>query len=233
MTNELKFSNIWENLKLFLNKTKVAEREFHKKVLVGTNHVILLTKEFQQMYVETCIAVFLKNPKIFDYTESEVLKIRLTINEQGRQTFAKAVIVKLNGQYNDNGVFFGEQAKFKWKRSSLQTGLAAVASNNLTRPWLCSITHLPGYDIKNESGMTLGGLFNHNWGFVDAKNEWYATYFSNKEPIKMIKTWEFENIKQAQRHFEKLYLNIIFSGKYIDFRQKIFENNNEITSLII
>jgi hypothetical protein len=233
MTNELKFSNLWENLKLFLNKAKVGEREAFKKILEGSNHEMMQSKEFQQLYVETAIAIFAKNPAFFDYTEAEAGSIRLMLNTGGRQKFAKSVTALLQGQYNANGTFFGRQAEFKWRRSPIQNGLAAIASSNTTRPWFCTAVHLPGYHIRSESGAALGGLFNHNWGFAEAKNEWYATYFSRQKTLRFIKTWEFENIKQAQKHYEKLYLKIVYSDSHLDYRARIFENNGEITSLTI
>jgi hypothetical protein len=231
--NTLKFATLWENVKLFLNRTKIAEKEIYSKIHESATYDNMKTGEFQQMYVMAAIHCFLKNSKLFNYTEDEAKALRERINAEGREKFAKTVSSRLQGQWNPNGTFFGEQAKFKWKRAPMQNGLAAVASPNNLRPYMCTLVHLPGYHIAAENGQTLGGIWNHQYGFIEEPPKWYCVFFSRVKTLKLLRTWELENEKQAQRHFEKFFLGVVYGTKYYEYRERLFDSVKGISSLTI
>jgi hypothetical protein len=224
-TGTLKLSNIWQNLRQLITAAKKTDVKMHLKLLDGATFDNMKRPEYQAFVLNTAIDLFMLRPGLFGYTLNEIEIVTAGVRANRPKTVAD-MKRRLDGQYNDNGVFFGEQPKFTWRRGPRIADQSASFPPE-RRPYNCYIESLPGYHFTKDG--FIGGLLNHGWGFTNVGNEWYSSIDASPKSISFARMFEFGDDKEARKNFEKLFVSIIYGWKFPEFREQIMAKKSLIS----
>jgi hypothetical protein len=226
-TNPLRLTTCWVNLKMLITAAKKTDVKMHLKLLEGATFDSMRRPQYQSIVLNTAIDLFLLRPGLFGYSLNEIAMVTESI-KISRPKVLQNLEAKLKGQYNENGTFFGEQPSFSWKRAPRPAEGNSNGFQTDKRPWLCKAELLPDYHIVGDG--QVGGLYNHGWGFTNVGNEWYCMMLTEPKQISFAKIFEFGDDKEAKKHFERLFVKVIYGDKHQQFKEQIL-NTKGLMSL--
>lgn len=115
--------------------------------------------------------------------------------------------------------------KFKWKREPASTGRYAWLDNNNLRGYECELISFPGFILKDNH---IGALMNvSRSNQSDDTRDWKILVYGKSSitggNLIFKKRFSFTDVIAAKSFFEQLFIEIMTTEKYPEFKKNILD----------